>query len=322
MKLFAIIFTFFTLQVAQAKERGIKESLPSFEKDSIVNDSKLKKDQSVFHFQFKGVYDVSQTYILDYSVDGVVFKDTLRRNFSIKIPTKYGKHQFQFYLHNDNIDYEEVYSGNLLGEVQKHHYFSVNLRDAGGMIMVDKPVIYCYPTEKTEISIKLKVNGNLTFTYPDYKNAWNFTADENGKIEMNGTSYNYLFWESSYKMTTSNENNTNGFCVAKEDVLSFLEDKLTEVGFTSIEKADFITFWGPKLIQNNYSVIRFMENEACNEFAKLDISPKPDHINRFYIVWSGSNELVELTPQKLTPMNRDGFTVFEWGGQELPIYLF
>ena len=323
MKGIAIIFTCFALHIAYAEEIGIRELLQSIEQDSVVKDSELKKDESIFHFQFKGdIYYRSQTFILDYSVDGVVLQDTLRGDLSINIPVKHGKHQFQFYCHNEDIDFEEVYTGELNSDVQMHYYYSVNLMDANGMIMVDKPIIYCYPTKKTDISIKLKVNGNLTFTYPEYKDSWNFTADENGKIEMNGSVYNYLFWESSYKIPASNEKSTNGFCVAKENVLSFLEKKLTEVGFTSIEKADFITFWGPKLIQNKYSVVRFMENETCNEFAELDITPKPAHLNRFYMVWSASNDFVELTPQKLTPLIRDGYNVLEWGGQELPIYLF
>lgn len=322
MKLIAIIFTFLVLHIAHAEEKGIRVLLQSIEQDSVVKDSELKKNQSILHFQFKGDFYSGQTFVLDYSIDGVVFQDTLKGSLSIEIPVIYGKHQFQFYCHNEFVNFEEVYTGELNSEVQMHYYYSVNLRDANEMIMVDKPIIYCYPTEKIDITIKLKVNGDLTFTYPEYKDSWKFTADPSGKIEMNGASYNYLFWESSYKMPASNEKNTNGFCVAKEDVLLFLEEKLTEVGFTSIEKADFITFWGPKLIRNNYSVIRFMENDACNEFAELDITPKPTHLNRLYMVWSASSNFVELTPQELTLMNREGFSVLEWGGQELPIYLF
>lgn len=322
MKLIVIVFTFFAIHIAQAKERGIKELVQSIEQDSVVKDSELKKDQSILHFQFKGDIYRGQSYVLDYSIDGVVFQDTLKESLSIAIPVIYGKHQLQFYCHNEYIDYEEVYSGELKSDVQMHYYYSVNLRDANGMIMVDKPVIYCYPLEKTDISIKLKVNGNLTFSYPEYKDSWNFTADENGNIELNGQSYNYLFWESSYRMAASIEQTKNGFCVAREDILSFLEEKLTLIGFTSIEKADFITYWGPRMIQHKFATVRFMENEACNEFAELEISPKPDHVNRFYMFWCPSNSEIELIPQALTPINREGFTILEWGGQELPFYLF
>lgn len=321
MKLIALVVVLFSLPVIHAEE-GIRKLLNEIKLDSVVRDRVLKKDQSVYHFQFKGTLDKTQTFVLDYSIDGKEFKHTLDNKLSFAIPLTYGKHKFQFYCHNESTDYEEIYTGDLESEALNHYYYSVTLVEAGEMIMVDKPVIYCYPLEKIDISIKLKVNGNLTFTYPEYKDSWNFTADETGKIELNGQSYNYLFWESSYRMAASLEQTKNGFCVAREDVLSFLEEKLTLIGFTSIEKADFITYWGPRMIQHKFATVRFMENEACNEFAELEISPKPDHVNRFYMFWSPSNSEIELIPQALTPINREGFTILEWGGQELPFYLF
>lgn len=33
--------------------------------------------------------------------------------------------------------------------------------------VVYKPVIYLYPTEKTDVSVQLKLNGELTCTYPE-----------------------------------------------------------------------------------------------------------------------------------------------------------
>lgn len=322
MKTISLIAVLLIVPFLRAEDQTLKELQPSFILDSIIKDSELKKDESVVHFQFKGVNNRQQRFTLDYSVDGKVFKTSLDENMSVTIPVKYGKHNYQLYCSNVQTNYQEVSIGNLVAEVQNHYYYSVNLEEAGRMIMVEKPVIYCYPTEKTAVSIKLKVNGDLAFTYPKYDNGWNFSADPAGNLEMNGENFRYLFWESNYKVQTVIEKKETGFCVAKEDILSFLEEKLTDIGFTGTEKADFITYWAPRMLENNYALIRFMENEECNEFADLEISPKPDHINRFYMLWSSSASEVKLIPQSLTHLKREGFVILEWGGQELPMHLF
>jgi|LSQX01.1.fsa_nt_gb hypothetical protein len=45
-----------------------------------------------------------------------------------------------------------------------------------------KPVIYLYPEEKTDVSVKLDYNGELFVTYPNYNNGWNVTAYPDGTI--------------------------------------------------------------------------------------------------------------------------------------------
>lgn len=301
---------------------GQKELSPTLVLDSVVNDTQLKEDESIVHFTFKGIYDNNQRYVLDYSIDGKVMQLQMDESFSIALPVNSGKHRYQFYVSGHSAEFEEITLNNLAAEGQKQHYYSIHLVIAGRMITVEKPVLYFYPTERTEISMHLNVNGELTFTYPKYENGWNFQADSDGTLSMNGEHYRYLFWESTYKMQHVFEKNEAGFCVAKENVLTFLEDKLTEIGMSGEEKADFITYWAPRMLGNNYALIRFVQNEACNEFAELDISPAPDHINRFYIVWSASSFALKMTSQDLTPLNRDGFAVLEWGGQELPLQLF
>ena len=39
-----------------------------------------------------------------------------------------------------------------------------------------KPVIYLYPDEKTDVSVKLDINGKFTCTYPSYDDGWNVTG--------------------------------------------------------------------------------------------------------------------------------------------------
>ena len=61
----------------------------------------------------------------------------------------------------------------------------------------DKPVIYIYPEEKTDVELHLEFNGDLTFSYPEYTNGWKITAYPNGTlIDQQGREYNYLLRES------------------------------------------------------------------------------------------------------------------------------
>ena len=60
---------------------------------------------------------------------------------------------------------------------------------------VKKPVIYLYPTTATELDIQLKVQGELTFSYPKHKDSWKCTAYPNGDIKIGERTYPYLFWE-------------------------------------------------------------------------------------------------------------------------------
>ena len=109
----------------------------------------------------------------------------------------------------------------------------------------------------------------------------------------------------------------HGFVVEGNEMTNFLENKLTEAGLNSKEKADFITFWAPKLSQNEHTFIQFLFNERADDFAKLKIVPQPDNLYRIYMVWAEVDKNYTAEEQKIIPINRTGFTALEWGGFEL-----
>lgn len=181
-----------------------------------------------------------------------------------------------------------------------------------------KPVIYLYPETKTEVNVKLELDGNLTVTYPIYNasSGWTVTAGPDGTLtDKNGRQYSYLYWEGDINIKPDL---TKGFCVKGEDTAGFLEDKLRELGLNDKEAEDFITYWLPYMAENKYNVITF-QTKAYEDVASLDISPKPDTVIRVNMLWYSSNTPVNIAPQDLTPVNpaeRKGFTVVEWGGEE------
>lgn len=178
-----------------------------------------------------------------------------------------------------------------------------------------KPAIYLYPEQETDIRVELDYNGDVIFTYPKYNNGWNVKANSNGEItDTNGNRYNYLFWEGKsnyeYKIDT-------GFCIEGGETIGFLENKLAQLGLNDKEISEFIVYWGPRMQENEYNIIKFIGEEYTNN-AKLNIEPTPDTIIRVFMVWEKSDEFVDIEEQIFsdTP-KREGFTVVEWGGREL-----
>lgn len=178
----------------------------------------------------------------------------------------------------------------------------------------EKPVIYLYPEQGEEVSVRLDYDGKLTCTYPEYDNGWHVTAAPDGRItDENGQEYNYLYWEGE---TEQEYDFSEGFCVAGEDTAEFLEDALDRLGLTRREANEFIVYWLPRMEQNEYNLISF-QSEAYTDHACLSIQPEPDTVIRVFMAYKPVENEQEIPEQTLAAPERSGFTVVEWGGCEL-----
>jgi len=184
----------------------------------------------------------------------------------------------------------------------------------------NKPIIYFYPEKKQQIEVKLELKGKLNFTYPKYNDGWYFTASPNGNITLDNKSYNYLFWEGTVSAENSTFNQKEGFIVSSDTLLFFFERTLSKLGLNSQEQQDFITYWYPLMIKNSTNYIHFIFNEEYNQIATLSIKPKPDNMIRLFMFWKNidNHNNTNITKQSLPHYNRNGFTVVEWGGAEIP----
>jgi len=184
-------------------------------------------------------------------------------------------------------------------------------------ICVDKPVIYLYPKQKTDISVNLDYKGKITCLYPKYDkdNTWEVTAYPDGKIinKLDNREYSYLYWEG---MSDKKFDLSKGFVVKGEDTAEFLQEKLEYLGLTPRESDDFITYWLPKMDNNKYNLISFQQKDYT-DLAKLNISPSPDSILRVFMVFKPLDNPIEVQKQELETFNREGFTAVEWGGTEI-----
>ncbi|MBQ3414239.1 MAG: hypothetical protein IJH39_02605 [Clostridia bacterium] len=183
--------------------------------------------------------------------------------------------------------------------------------------MASKPIVYLYPTQTTEVEVKLGNPEKLSCTYPQYEDSWKIIANPNGNLKDIETGRNLyaLYWEG--KEFSKNTNMEEGFCVKGEDTARFLEEKLEILGLTPREAEEFIIYWLPKMENNKYNYIRFETIEEQNSAMPLEITPKPDSVIRIMMDWKSLNEKIEVKEQELQKTERTGFVAVEWGGSEL-----
>lgn len=303
---------------ASKEERGIGKSIPAFMITERSIDKNLKKNESKFEFKFyldNGNYRGG----IQIGIDDTSFTRTMNMQNVIIEKTKSGYHKLYFYVEG----YYEVIEDSM--KINSQEVVKAEIRfssaDPKMIITVDKPVIYIYPTEEMKVNIELKTIGKLNFTYPLYESGWNFTAQPDGTLSIGEKQYNYLFWESEMPENLLEASDATGFLVATDTLLSFLENSLSQMGLNSKEQADFITYWYPRMMVNEKNHIQFLFNDACNSYAELKISPQPENIFRVGMVWAKATNDFIPEIQEIPSVNRNGFTVIEWGGTEVP-YLF
>ena len=73
-------------------------------------------------------------------------------------------------------------------------------------------------------------------------------------------------------------------------------------------------YWLPKLEENEYNLIRFASRDIIDSEMPLDINPKPDTVIRVLMEYKPLDNKINIKEQNLTKVERNGFTVVEWGG--------
>ncbi len=181
---------------------------------------------------------------------------------------------------------------------------------------VFKPAIYLY--SETPVDLQLKVNpvGKFDFTYPTHKeDGWQVHVDENG-LTCNGRQYDYLFWDATQDHMDFNYN--FGFVFKGEETIAFLEEKLSTLGLNDREKQDFIAFWGPKLVSNDYNYVHFITGMDYTEsIGSVESSEEIESSLRLFMGYRALSAPIPVVEQELQSFKRQGLTLVEWGGGEV-----
>lgn len=215
--------------------------------------------------------------------------------------------------------------------------FDIQVADGCG-----KPVVYLYPTQPTEIKIKFDLPIQFSTDIPKYKDFWHVKAYPDGSLvnlkpeqtncheldfvkrgseyaqkSCQTNTYPYLFWAGSVVGRNYPEI-SGGWIVKRQELKSFLNKKLTEMGLSDTEKNDFTSYWLPEMLEKNVPFYRvsFLQTSELNSLFPMIIEPKPDTIYRIFLDYEELMGMPELLPkpQILNKLVRNGFTLVEWGG--------
>ena len=195
--------------------------------------------------------------------------------------------------------------------------------------MTEKPVLYVYSPQEQRLTVSVDVDGAIDTAYPapdalettDWgtQASWTVTASPDGTLtDASGRTYPSLFWDGPVGQESPEE----GFVVAREDAVPFLEEKLALLGLTDKEAADFITYWAPRIRANEYTFVSFdassYASQATYSFTDEAGAPvEPDTFIRVFMTIRAADANEVVTPQVFGPTpTRSGFTVVEWGGTE------
>lgn len=278
--------------------------------------TKLKQNEAVLFVTFKCPTDNCEKSQIMFSINGdreIGAKVDRKEKFSHGLEA--GKYIFVFWgtglssIQTDSIEFKGQTNVHMLVELRSRR------------MATRKPVIYLYPEKTQDVSLKLNYNGQLEFTYPEYKSGWNVTAHPDGTIESNGKEYNYLFWDGKMDSEKLKFDVNEGFVVSSTELTSFLDSTLTLMGLNSKETADFITYWAPMMMPKHKNYIHFMWNKDYDQIATINVSPKPNSQFRLFMVWTifpPDGMPTVFIPQTLPQFERKGFTLIEWGGSEYP----
>ncbi len=205
-----------------------------------------------------------------------------------------------------------------------------------------KPVVYLYPTREMKVHVQFEAPMDFTTTIPTYHEGWAVNAKPNGELTdlqpqftdcalidtdhvgseyaqaaCESKTYPYLYWAGSV-LGHAYPTPKQGWVVARADLDGFMNATLDRVGFTAQEKNDMLSYWLPNMLQKQvpFYQVSFIQTKDMNALAPMRITPAPDSVYRLFLDYKPleSQSAVQLSPQQLERVRREGFTVVEWGG--------
>lgn len=171
--------------------------------------------------------------------------------------------------------------------------------------MIEKPVIYLYPSEPTDVFVDVEVIGFITETDPLLGSGWYTRAEPDGTLS-NG--YPYLFYEAM----TAPPRTIGGWRIEAGSFDAWAAETLPLLGFSDREAYDFAEYWSDRM-PDRVVDIRIVDPVWLDVHTALVISPEPDVVIRRSFVFSDAQGPAPNDPGLASP-DRVGFVVFEWGG--------
>jgi hypothetical protein len=280
-------------------------------KDNVLN---VEFDKSQYQISISGVISDNKNQ----TISGVVISNLTKREAYYS--DSLGNYKINV-AKNDFINFSKTGFESRKIEVTDKTALNIVLKKqtASDKIMIRKPVIYLYPTIKTDITINLDFKGELLTTFPKYDKNWTVTAYPDGRIFDKKTNrfYTSLFWDGNLNFPNEHYQYKSGFVVSKNVLTNFLIEKLDFIGLNNLETNEFIQYWLPILEKNETNFIHFYVNSDYDIFSENNISPKPETSIRIFMEFYGLDKTIEIPQQNFLKTERKGFTLVEWGGSDV-----
>jgi len=206
-----------------------------------------------------------------------------------------------------------------------------------------KPVAYLYPEKKEKVTVSFLQPMQFETVIPSYHENWVVNALPDGTLtdlqpqytdcktinslkkgseyaakSCKENRYPYLYWSGNTIGFPYPDSIEKGWYVKKEEIYSFMEDKLKEIGLNQKERNDMMEYWGPQMLHKNapYYKISFLTTQEMNRLIPMKVQPNPRSVLRVFLDFLPLFEMPKksIQPQTLPPFTRNGFTVVEWGG--------
>jgi hypothetical protein len=284
-----------------------------------IVDPTLKKNESTLELSFYTYNNLMLNQSFQLSYNGIEKKIATDKKGVYTLLLKPSKYKLQLF-YNDT--FFEITTDSIKTKDGMKTPVALFFTSSEQPVMAEKPVIYMYAPDTTDVDLKLLTKTPLSFTYPQYKDSWKVKASPSGDIISGKSVYPYLFWEGEIEIAPTDINPSKGFVVTKENLVSFFEEKLTLMGLNQKEQTDFITYWCPRMSEYNASFVHFLFNEEVENYAQMNITPKPDNLFRVLMTWTPSTKIVLVTDvqeQEIPSLKRNGLSIIEWGGAELKL---
>lgn len=187
-----------------------------------------------------------------------------------------------------------------------------------------KPAVYLYPPQKMRVNVKVFPAGYLSYVDPPYDSeaGWTVDAYPDGTLTTNyqqqPTNYSYLYFESKVPDQIIKKP-TQGWVVKYEELNTLYQDILPKLGLNSVQTKDFADYWNKALNPAPYYFVGVIDQSNVDQIERLEITPKPDYINRVRIYFERLDqpravEAPVLADQPISGSADQLFRVVEWGG--------
>lgn len=313
--LIALILTFGITQVQAEDGRG-KEYLPSHVKLKKTIDDEGLDGLMCIQGLVKTSWGDTLKGRVQIAFDGLNFKEIEGGTFNFLLGTKSDSIK-EITFHGE---YHEPAKFKMTKfQANRHLVLEVTLVEY--MIEMEKPVIYLYSDVQRDIELSLEVNGIVDFSYPRLdQGKWQVHLNGKGGLFHNGEAYAYLFYDTKQTPIKDLINSEDVSIVSKDNYLSFLETKLSNLGLNDSERNDFIVYWMPRLLKNEMSELIFKSGVSYDDLAKIKSSEKFDSMLRVFMTIKPSNAGHEsyILGDK-SNFDRSGLTLVEWGGSEIKL---